>query len=386
MESGSVTPPSSAPKYCVLHVIDSLDLGGAQEALENLVRFGDRKTFHFEVASMHRHGVYSERIRALGIPVHALSPHKFVPLFIPSLAALLLQRRFDIVHCHLTWANLIAKPLARLCGVSLLFNHDQTNEQFRHQAGLRYRLDTLTNRFSSHIFAVSHSIHDFLTTKEKIEPERVSVVYNGVDPIRFPYRSCADPAAKVDLGLPPEAFVIGGIGRLHPQKNFPLFLEIAREALQWQHHLRFVIAGDGPLKADLQMLINGYGLADHVKLLGFVSDTSRLFPALDLLMMTSDYEGLPLTLLEAMSSGVVTLCSAVDGIREIIVDKRNGFLASPKSVEAFLGGLRHILENPSSLPPVRETARQTILESYTASVMTRCVESVYFKLLAAERV
>ncbi|MFQ3577844.1 MAG: glycosyltransferase, partial [Verrucomicrobiia bacterium] len=384
-ESPSMHSPSPTPKYRVLHVIDSLDLGGAQEALENLIRFGNREIFEFEVASMHRHGVYSERLRALGVPVHALSLHKFLPLYVPSLVALLAGKRFDIVHFHLTWANLIAKPLARLLGVRLLFNHDQTNEQFRHAGGVRFHWDTLTNRLSSHVFAVSKSIHAFLATREKIEPERLSVVYNGIDPCRFPYRTSPDASAKKTFGLPHDAFVIGGVGRLHPQKNFPLFVDVARQALQWKHHLRFVIAGDGPLKAGLQKLIDDNGLADKVKLIGFVPDTSKLFPALDLLMMTSNYEGLPLTLLEAMSSGVLTLCSAVDGIQEIIVDKENGFLAAPRSPEAFLTGLRFILENPMALPPVREAARRTIQDRFTANVMTRSVESIYLEALANRR-
>lgn len=364
-------------KIRVLHVIDSLDLGGAQEALQNLVHFGDSDRFHFEVASMHRHGIYSARIAALGVKVHALSPHKFLPFYIPNLVRLLIFGRYNIVHCHLTWANLIAKPLARLCGVKLLFNHDQTNEAFRHSGGLRFEWDKLANRLSTRTFAVSASIQNFLIESENLPREQVSLVYNGINPNRFPLRASVNPAIRRPWGFGPEHFVVAGVGRLHPQKNFSLFLKVAKAALARDASLRFIIAGEGALRTRLEDEIQMLGLFEHVRLLGFIADTAQLFPGIDLLMMTSDYEGLPLTLLEAMSVGVPTVASAVDGIQEIIEPGVDGLLAAPGNEEAFVTALLHLRSSPALQKQIVDAASQKVQSTFTASRMAALVESLY---------
>ena len=169
----------------ILHVIDSFDLGGAQEALLNLVACADRTRFAPEVATLHGRGIYWERFRALGVPVHSLSPHKFIPLYAWNLLRLLRTRRYAIVHCHLTAANLVAKPLAALCGVRVRFCHDQANDAHRRENRLLLALESLANRLSTHVCAVSASIVDFLKAHEHVPEERISLVHNAIDLRRF---------------------------------------------------------------------------------------------------------------------------------------------------------------------------------------------------------
>src|SRR4051794_7859079 len=138
----------------VLHVIDSFDLGGGQTALLNLLRAANRERYEVEVACMHGRGIFWEEFARLGVPLHSLSPRKWLPLYVPRLAALIRKRRFDIVHCHLFGANWIAKPLAALLGVPVRISHDQCNDALRYDNALAHRLDTLANRWSSHVCAV----------------------------------------------------------------------------------------------------------------------------------------------------------------------------------------------------------------------------------------
>src|SRR6185369_648571 len=173
------------PRVRVLHVIDSFDLGGGQTALLNLLRAANRDRYEIEVACMHGRGVFWEEFEKLGVPVHSLSPRKWFPLYMPRLASLIRSRRFDIVHSHLFGANWIAKPLAALLGVPVRINHDQCNDAVRHDNPLARGLDTITNRWSSHVCAVSKSTREFLIEREGMAPERVSLVYNGVDLARF---------------------------------------------------------------------------------------------------------------------------------------------------------------------------------------------------------
>jgi glycosyltransferase involved in cell wall biosynthesis len=199
-----------------------------------------------EVATMHGRGVYWERFRAAGVPVHSLSPHKFVPLYVWNLLRLLLTGEYDIVHCHLIASNLIAKPLAALLGVPVRFNHDQANDEYRYRNRGRLILDALANRLSTHICAVSASIVEFLKEREHVPAERISLVHNAIDLCRFTPGPERRVARRTEWGLPPDALVIAGIGRLNYQKNFEIFIDIAKEVRRTHPQAVFVIAGSGP--------------------------------------------------------------------------------------------------------------------------------------------
>ncbi len=364
-----------APKR-ILHVIDSFDLGGAQEALVNLVVCADRSRFEIEVAAMHGRGVYWEKFRALGVPVHSLSPHKFVPLYFWNILRLLLTGEFDIVHCHLIASNLVAKPLAAMVGVPVRFNHDQANDEYRHRDRLRLALDRFANRFSTHICAVSASIVEFLVKHENVPLERVSLVHNGIDLRRFAPAPERRAELRREWKLPPDAPVIAGIGRLNYQKNFPLFLEIAADIARSHLSAVFVIAGTGPEERALRETAGA-----NVRFLGFVADTARLYDAVDFLLMPSRFEGLPMALLEAMAMRVPVVASRLDGIAEVIVDGVDGLLATPNAKDEFTTHLRTLLDDPKRAAEIAERAFQKVTAQFSAERMTRAVEALYTQYL-----
>ena len=360
-----------APKR-ILHVIDSFDLGGAQEALVNLVACADREKFAPEVATMHGRGVYWEKFRALGVPVHSLSPHKFLPLYFWNLPRLLLTGEYDLVHCHLIASNLVAKPLAALLGVPVRFNHDQANDEYRQRDKVRLALDKFANRFSTHICAVSASIVEFLVKHEAVPREKISLVNNAIDLRRFTPAPERRAELRREFQLLPNAPVIAGIGRLNYQKNFPLFLEIARSF----PHAIFIIAGTGPEERALRESAGA-----NVRFPGYVADTTRLYDAVDFLLMPSRFEGLPMTLLEAMAMRVPVVASRLDGIAEVIEDGVDGLLATPNAKDEFIQHLRTLLDDPKRAADLAERAFQKVTRDFSAERMTREVEALYTRFL-----
>ena len=321
---------------------------------------------------MHGRGVYWEKFRALGVPVHSLSPHKFVPLYVWNLLRLLLTGEFDIIHCHLIASNLVAKPLAAVLGVPVRFNHDQANDEYRYRDKVRLALDAFANRFSTHICAVSASIVEFLVKHERVPREKISLVHNAIDLRRFTPAPQRRAELRREWNLPPDAPVIAGIGRLNYQKNFPLFLEIARsfpEAI-------FVIAGTGP---EARALRESAGA--NVRFLGFVADTARLYDAVDFLLMPSRFEGLPMTLLEAMAMRVPIVASRLDGIAEVIGDGMDGMLAAPSAKDEFIAHLHTLLDDPKRAASIAERAFQKVTRDFSAERMTREVEALYTRYL-----
>jgi glycosyltransferase involved in cell wall biosynthesis len=360
----------------VLHVIDSFDLGGAQTALRDLIGATDRTRFAPEVAAMHGRGVFYEDFRALGIPVHSLSLRKWLPLYVPALAALILRRRPHIVHCHLFGSNWIAKPLAALLGVPVRISHDQCNDALRYESRAARWFDALTNRLSTHICAVSRSTRDFLVQREGLPPERVSVVYNGVDLERF------DPE-RANTKRDPAHPLIAGVGRLHPQKDFGLFLEVAARLVARHPAIRFIIAGDGPETAMLQTKARALGLAERVRFAGHISDMREIYAAADALLLTSRYEGTPLTVLEAMAMRVPVVASRLDGIAEVITDGEDGFLVGQGDVDGFADRVTRLLADSQLRHRIADAARRRVETTFSAAAMAAQVEAIYARCLDA---
>ena len=365
----------------VLHVIDSLHLGGAQEVVLNLATCGNQQRFSHEVATMHGRGVYWDRMQVLGIPLHSLSPHKYLPWYAASLPALLLRGRFDILHCHLVASNIVAKPLGRLCRVPVILNHDHTNDDYRANERLRLALDALSNRLASHIIAVSDSCRRFLIVRERVPSEKITLIQNAIDLRRFSAACGTRSEARKALGLPDNCPVIAGVGRLNPQKNFSLFIRVAAEVLKRHPRAAFVLAGDGPEEGLLRKLALECGVAERLHFCGYVSDARQVYLSADVVLMPSLFEGLPMSLLEAMAMRVPVVASALDGIAEVVDDGRDGFLVPSGDAQLFCERVCELIGNPSLAAELGAAASEKIALRFSSERMCSEVERVYDRFL-----
>ena len=324
------------------------------------------------VAPMHGRGIFTGPLEAEGVRVVALSAAKMPPSYLWTLPQLLRNGRFDVAHFHLFGSNWIAKPLAAACGVRVRINHDHCNDRAR--SGWRLAMDRFTNRWSSHVLAVSRSTADDLVQRAGLSPDLVTCLPNGVDTGRFrPAEGAERSQARDALGLPEDKLVVAGLGRLHPQKNWPLFLAVAARF----PGVRFVIAGTGPEEPGLRA-----SAGDNVLFAGF-RDSRSVLAAADVFLLTSDYEGIPMTLLEAMASGVPSVVSAVDGCRDLLGDGAGGVLAGAGDAEDFTAKLGVLLESGEVRRRVGDAARAKVKTSYDARTQTKAVEDLYMKLLRA---
>ncbi len=378
---------SHPTKYKILHVIDHLGSGGAQEAVCQLVKYRQAQRFQPEVVALHGFGHYRDVLSSWGVPVHSLVPQGFaraaIPFIFLRLFFLLARHRFDIVHTHLIGANVLAAPLAALYRVPVRFTHDQTMDDVRDYSLVHRWLDTLANRCNHHVIAVSSSIRTFLCRKEGVSPQKVSVIYNSVDLNRFSPRP--DPRAREEArhkwGLPADALIVGGVGRLHYQKNYPLFLEVAAQVCERVPQALFVIAGEGSERDGLVEMSRTLGLADRVRFLGFVKEMPELYECLDLLLLTSHFEGTPLTVLEAMAMGVPVVASEVDGVAEVLEHNRDGLLAPPGRGEVFVTEVCRVLQDRDLWRRLSRTGQEKARRHYSAEAMVRQVEALYLQYL-----
>jgi glycosyltransferase involved in cell wall biosynthesis len=362
----------------VLHVIDSLDLGGAQTFLLGLVKNVDRGKFTPEVACMHGRGVYAKVFEDAGITVHSLSLGKLPPMYLPNFWRLMMRGKYDILHFHLFGANLCAKPLAILAGHRAIIVHDQCNDASREKSPLLLAADAFWNRCSNRVIAVSESTRRYLLDREDLPEDMVTMIPNGIDAEEFkPRIDSQKSTARKKFGLPPDTSVIGGVGRLVPQKNFAVFLEVALQVIPKNPEVFFVIAGTGPQEVELKAKADALGLGDHVRFLGHVTDRISLYHALDMLLMTSDFEGTPMTLLEAMACGLPVVASEVDGIAEVCRNEIDALLVPARHVKGFVSALERVLGEEGLARKLGENARTTILERYEIRGLVRRIEALY---------
>jgi glycosyltransferase involved in cell wall biosynthesis len=368
-------------KLRILHIIDHLGPGGAQEVIRNLIKYSSRDVFEHEVAGLYGKGLYYDIYRETSSAVYSLSPRKFLPLYVPRIVSLCRKKKYSAVHSHLPASNLIAKPLAAAAGVPVRFNHDHINDPSRNrQKGILW-LDRTFNRLSTHIIAVSSSTRDFLIEWEGIAPEHVSVVINGVDLERFHPSFETRAACRARWGLSDNAFVVCGAGRLKHQKNFSLFLKTAERVAEKIPASEFVIAGSGPEEQKLKQETEDLKLTNRVHFAGFVPDMTSLYPAADVFFMPSRYEGTPMVMLEVMAMGIPIVASDVDGISEVLDHGIDACLAPPDSEDQFAEHILKLRNDKQYAKGLADSAYEKVKSDYSAQAMTRKIEEIYLRYL-----
>jgi glycosyltransferase involved in cell wall biosynthesis len=271
--------------------------------------------------------------------------------------------------------------------VPVRVNHEQVYDPVRHLSGNEVyvgnsRLRHLSNRLSHHIIAGSDSIRNFLCQEEKVPSEKISLIYNAVDlerlnPVTIPGER---EKWRQTWGIPPDALVVGGIGRLDPQKNFPLFLEVAAEVSQRYPEVVFVIAGDGPERQALEELSRQLGIDTKVRFLGFVKELRELYLVMDVLLFPSRFEGTPLTIFGALAMGLPVVASHVDGIAETLQDGKDALLVPPQDKDLFVQAVCRMLQDREAAKKLALTGQHTVRQFYSAEAMVGKVEALYLQL------
>ncbi len=367
----------------VLQVIDHLGSGGAQTVLLNLLKFRNQSEFSHTVACLHGKGGVAAELEAIGVPVVSLSPGKIPPWYAPNLARLLQKERFDIVHCHLFGANWLARPIAALCGQKAIFAHDHCNDALRERLG-PFLIDRLTNLLSCKILAVSRTTREFLIREEGLSGEVVEYFTNGVDVDAFHRPSGeARTAFRARWGLKAEDFVIGGVGRLVPQKDFATFLRAAALVAEKSPNARFIIFGEGPEEAELKAFAARLGLGDRVHFAGYVADRQAVYGAMDALLLSSRYEGTPMVLLEAMAAETPICATAVDGTAEILDSGETALLFPPGDPQAAAEAVLQ-MQNPAVAEKLSRAARVRVRENFSAKSLCGRLEDLYREALRVE--
>lgn len=360
----------------ILHVIDSLDLGGAQTALLNLIKPSDRTEFHHDVACMHGRGMFTSAFEDAGFQIFSLSEKRWPPGYLLRLPALIRKGNYDVIHCHLFGANWIAKPLAFLSGCRCLYNHDQCNDAFRYDSTLVTWIDTIMNHLSTRILTVSHSISTFLSESEGIKTEKLSYLPNSVDLEIFHPASAAERNHARDLfDLPQDTLVVGGVGRLTEQKQFEVFIAAATILHETYPDWVFVLFGSGPEELRLRSLAAPLG--STFRFAGTAINRAAIYHAIDVQVLPSKFEGMPMTMLEGMASALPVVASRVDGVLEVATDRETALLVDSGNIRELVNAIQEAASKKPAISQLCSNARSQMERHYASTTLSQKLHALY---------
>ena len=353
----------------VCHLLLSLEPGGLENGVVNVVNGLDPAEFRSSVCCLRQVGEFAARIRgATEIVALGLRPGNDwrMPL---ELARLLRALRVDIVHTRNAEPFFYGMVAARLAGVPVVI-HSEHGRTFPEKP-LRARVQRWLLSGASAAFCVSERLKEDLVRELGVSPERFEVIHNGVDIERFRSARCSGERRPADVGV-----VIGSVGRLAAVKNYPLLLE-ALARLPALPPARLLLVGEGAERPSLQALAAKLGLAGRVQFAGHRDDVPQALREMDVFVLPSTSEGMSNTLLEAMAAGVATVASDAGGNSEIIVSEVSGLLFPSADVAALAAQLGRLIGDPALRGRLARAAAARVKVEFSIEAMIRRYEQLY---------
>lgn len=307
--------------------------------------------------------------------------HRFDPSIVKAARQLVEKKAIHIIHAHDYKTNVLAICLARTAGVIPMSTaHGWTGHLLRERL-VYYPLDKRILRHFPFVFTVSSQIRDELL-RAGARRTRVHTLLNGIDPAAFRHEDRRRTNARTELGFSPSDVVLGSVGRLEPQKRFDLLLQAYSRLRVKQTNLRLILAGEGSSRAGLEQEAERLGLGANCRLLGHCSNIGDFYHALDVFVQSSDYEGTPNVVLEAMAFEIPIVATDAGGTAELVENRVHGLVVPKGSVDALCGAIDETLKMPEATRARVLRARQRVERELSFAERQRTVERAYARLVA----
>ncbi len=303
---------------------------------------------------------------------------------------ILRAKRPQIVHTHTTKAGFLGRLAARLAGVPVIVHtyhgHVLHGYYSPPKNWLLLRMEQRLARMTDRLVAVSPLVKEDLLAYRVAPPEKISVIPLGFDlkPF-FQCRSLRGEFVK-ELGLTPEIRLVGILGRIFPIKNHRLFLESAAQVAKQEPNVQFVIVGDGILRSEMEKYARDLGIHQRVVFTGWRRDLPRIYADLDVLVVSSNNEGTPVSAIEAMASGCPVVATRVGGLPDVVQNGETGYLVPAKQPQALAAAILELVRHSETAEQMGRSAQLSVRERFSIHRLVSDTESLYWELLANKRI
>ncbi|MHC4952307.1 MAG: glycosyltransferase [Planctomycetota bacterium] len=349
-----------------MHVVLTLVPGGTERLVLELVRRSGAGV-EAEVCCLDERGRWGEELRSEGIPVHLLGRQPgFHPSLALQLARLTRERGIDLIHCH-QYTPFVYGALAAFFAhrsLRLVFTEHGRLDDSPPSAKRRWA-NRVLGRGRGRFFAVCEDLRTHMLG-EGFSPERLDVIYNGIDLGGAPSTGDRDEARRA-LGIEGQTPVVGTVARLNPVKDLPTLIEAVQGT---DAHL--VIVGDGEEREKLEAMAN-----EQVHLLGFRDDVRALLPGFDVFVNSSRHEGVSLTIVEAMATELPVIATRVGGTPEVVDDGVTGLLVPPGDPVALRNAIGGLLGDREKCTAFGAAGRVRAIDRFSLESMIGRYRAVY---------
>ncbi len=360
----------------VLFVINNLLRGGAETQLVRLAVSLPRDRWRAQIAILKRSNAFAEELRSAEIPVATMDRRgPWDARVVQRLLRLMTRERPDIVHTYLFFASLLGVPAARMTGAPAVV----VSQRSSYEAGVAPFWRWVARRLHRNADKVIVNSRAAVLEEEAagVPAERLLYVPNGISAWAEPH------CERAALGLPPGPLALC-VGQLTKEKGHRHLIQAWSDVRRGQPRATLALAGDGPLRGDLEAAAREARIGDAVLFLGPRDDVPRLIASADLVVLASLTEGMPNAILEAMAAGRAVVATRVGGIPDLVIDRETGILVPRAEPAALAAAIMALLDDPSRRARLGEAGRRRAREHFSMEKVTGAVVAVYEALLGLE--
>ncbi len=367
----------------ILHIITKLQLGGAQQNTLYTTANTDKKNFYSLIAAG-KGGILDKSqkdLEIIYIPYFGrnINPIKDA-LALYQLWRLIKTQKPAIVHTHSSKAGILGRIAAYLCKVPTIihtFHGFGFNDRQNFIKKLIFIfLEKICARVTDILIFVSKSNMETAKTLKIGKEEQYKLIRSGIEFDKYPAQiNIADKKEK--LNLPARGKIIVSLGNLKPQKNPEGFIELAKKISSERKDTYFVFVGGGERLEEIKSSIAAENFSEHCRFIGWRKDTAEILRAADIFILTSLWEGLPRSLVEALKSGVPSVCYDTDGVSDILDSGKNGYLIKQGDIEDMYNKLTLLLKDENLRREMAMEAKKTELKDFDINYMVKQLENLY---------
>jgi len=372
-----------ADKIKILHIIKSLGRGGAEMLLPESLKLHDQSKFEFHyIYFLPWKNQMVEAIQQAGGQVTCLSATNNFKILLKAktIASYVQDNRIQLIHAHLPWAGFVGRWVHRLTNVPLIYTEHNKQERYHF---LTKWINRFTFKWQSIVVAVSGDVAESIN--KNIHPTiPVKLLLNGVNVDFFKRSDDEGQLMRRKHSIPSEAIVVGTVAVFRFQKRLKEWLDVFKEASDRNSDLFGVIVGDGPLRIELEKHLRELNLESRIVMPGLQTEVRPWYSVMNIFMMTSVFEGLPLSLLEAMSMECAVVTTDAGGIKEVIDPGRNGMMEPVEGWKKLTNHIDRLVSDRDTRLKLAIAGRHRIIQSFSMARMVKEMEELYCNSIVLE--
>jgi glycosyltransferase involved in cell wall biosynthesis len=299
-----------------------------------------------------------------------------------QLQSLQSQKRFDLIHAHMPVAGILARCIGRWYDTPVIYTEHNLQERYH---PLTRWLNGATYGWNDYVLTVSGEVSASIVRLKLDRKTQVETLLNGVPVERVRAEAAHLNGLREELEIPPDHLIVGTVAVFTPKKRLQDWLEVAAQVISQRDDVTFLMVGHGPEEKALKAKVQALGLTERVRMPGFRPDGRRVLGLMDVYLMSSAFEGLPIALLEAMALGKPIVATTVGGIPEVVQDGQEGFLTPVGAIDTLAGHSLNLLADPQRRQQMGQCGAKKVAGDFHWKDRVHFMEQLYLEILEAAR-